>query len=145
VLSFSRLHFTFHASAIRIGADMARILVADDYKPFRLFLKTLLERHDDWSVCGVAKNGDEAVQKAIKLKPAVILLDIEMPKLDGLSACRLIREKVPTSEIIILTVYQSIELARVASESGAWGYVSKTLISRDLIRAIEAAMSDGLA
>jgi len=120
---------------------MARILIADDSKPFRTFLKTLLERHDDWSVCGVAKNGDEAVQKAIKLKPVVILLDIEMPKLDGLSACRLIREKVPTSEILILTVYQSLELARTAAESGAWGYVSKTLISRDLIPAIEAMLS----
>jgi DNA-binding NarL/FixJ family response regulator len=120
---------------------MARILIAEDNKRFRTFLRTLLEqRHDDWSVCGVAKNGDETVQKAIKLKPEVILLDIEMPKLDGLSACRLIREKVPTSEILILTVYQSLELARIAAESGAWGYVSKTLVSRDLIPAIEAMM-----
>jgi two-component system, chemotaxis family, protein-glutamate methylesterase/glutaminase len=72
---------------------MARILIADDNRPFRTFLKTLLERHDDWSVCGVAKNGDEAVLKAIELKPDLILLDVEMPKLDGLSACRLIRRK----------------------------------------------------
>ena len=120
---------------------MGRILIAEDNKRFRTFLRTLLEqRHDDWSVCGVAKNGDEAVQKAIELKPDVILLDIEMPKLDGFSACRLIREKAPTSEILILTVYQSLELARIAAESGAWGYVSKTLISRDLIPAIEAMM-----
>jgi DNA-binding NarL/FixJ family response regulator len=132
------VHFILHASAICIEADMARILIAEDNERFRTFLRTLLEqRHDDWSVCGVAKNGDEAVQKAIKLKPDVILLDIEMPKLDGLSACRLIREKVPTSEILILTVYQSLELARIAAESGAWGYISKTLISRDLIPAIE--------
>jgi len=120
---------------------MARILIADDNEPFRALLKTLLERHDDWSVCGVAKSGDEAVQKAVELKPDVILLDIEMPKLDGLSACRVIREKVPTSEVLILTVYQSLDLARVAAESGAWGYVSKSTISRDLIRAIEAMMS----
>ena len=120
---------------------MARILIADDNKPFRTFLKTLLERHGDWSVCGVAKNGDEAVQKAIELKPDLILLDIEMPKFDGLSACRVIRAKVPTSEILILTVYQSLELARVAAESGARGYVSKSSISKDLIPAIEAMMS----
>jgi two-component system, response regulator PdtaR len=120
---------------------MARILIADDNKRFRTFLKTLLERHEGWSVCSAAKNGDEAVQKAIELKPDVILLDIEMPKLDGLSACRLIRKNVPTSKILILTVYQSLELARIAAESGAWGYVSKTLISRDLIPAIEAMMS----
>jgi len=69
---------------------MPRILIADDSKPFRTFLTTLLERHDDWAVCGVAENGDEAVQKAIELKPDLILLDIEMPKLDGLSACRVI-------------------------------------------------------
>ena len=122
---------------------MARILIADDSKPFRAFLKTLLERHEGWSVCGVAKNGDEAVKKAIELKPDLILLDIEMPKIDGLNACRLIREKVPTSEILILTVYQSLDLARVAAESGAWGYVSKSSISRDLIPSIEAVMSRG--
>jgi len=120
---------------------MARILIADDNKRFRTFLRTLLERHDGWSVCGVAKNGDEAVQKAIELKPDLILLDIEMPKLDGLRACRLIRKKVPRSEILILTVYQSLELARIAAESGAWGYVSKNSISRDLIPAIEAMMN----
>jgi two-component system, NarL family, response regulator NreC len=145
VPSFSQpacaVHFIFHASAIGIGADMARILIADDNKPFRTFLKTLLERHEGWSVCGVAKNGDEAVQKAIELKPDLILLDIEMPKLDGLSACRLIQKKVPTSKILILTVHQSLELARIAAESGAWGYVSKSSISRHLIPAIEAMMS----
>ena len=107
------VHFIFHASAICTGAVMARILIADDNKPFRTFLKRLLEHHDDWSVCGMAKNGDEAVQKAVELKPDLILLDIEMPKLDGLSACRLIRERVPTSEILILTVYQSLDLARM--------------------------------
>jgi two-component system, NarL family, response regulator NreC len=145
VPSFSQpacaVHFIFHASAIGIGADMARILIADDNKPFRTFLKTLLERHEGWSVCGVAKNGDEAVQKAIELKPDIILLEIEMPKLDGLSACRLIRKKVPTSKILILTVCQSLEVARIAAESGAGGYVSKSFISRDLIPAIEAMMS----
>jgi len=124
---------------------MARILIADDNRPFRTFLKTLLEQHDDWSVCGVAKNGDEAVQKAIELKLDFILLDIEMPKLDGLSACRLIRERVPMSEILILTVYESLDLARSAAESGACGYVSKSSISRDLIPAIEAMMSHGPA
>jgi DNA-binding NarL/FixJ family response regulator len=119
---------------------MARILIADDNKAFRAFLKTLLERHDNWAVCGMAKNRDEAVQKAIELKPDLILLDIEMPKLDGLSACRVIRAKVPTSEILILTVYESLDLARSAAESGAWGYVSKSSISR-LIQTIEAMMS----
>jgi DNA-binding NarL/FixJ family response regulator len=140
----SGCHFP-HASAIGIGTDMARILIADDSRPFRTFLKTLLERHDGWSVCGVAKNGDEAVQKAVELKPDLILLDIEMPKLDGLSACRLIRERVPMSEILILTVYESLDLARSAAESGAWGYVSKGSLSRDLIPAIEAMMSHGPA
>jgi DNA-binding NarL/FixJ family response regulator len=135
------VRFIFHAGAIGIGADMARILIADDNKPSRTLLKTLLERHDDWSVCGVAENGDDAVQKAIELKPDIILLEIEMPKLDGLSACRLIRKKVPRSEILIFTVYQSLELARIAAESGAWGYVSKSFISRDLIPAIEAMMN----
>jgi len=135
------VHFIFHAGAIGIGADVARILIADGNKASRTLLKTLLERHDDWSVCGVAENGDEAVQKAIELKPDIILLEVEMPKLDGLSACRLIRKKVPRAEILILTEYQSLELARIAAQSGAGGYVSKSLITRDLIPAIEAMMN----
>jgi response regulator NasT len=123
---------------------MPRILIADHKEFFRTGLKKLVEQHHDWSVCGEAKNGEEAVEKAIELKPDVILLDIQMPLLDGLSACRLILQKVPTAKILILTVYQSLDLARIAADAGAWSYISKNFVSSELIPAIEGMMDHRL-
>jgi DNA-binding NarL/FixJ family response regulator len=123
---------------------LPRILIADDSEFFRISLKKLIEQHHDWSVCAEAENGREAVEKAIELEPDVILLDIQMPRLDGLSACRLIRQKVPTAKILILTVYQSLDLARIAADSGAWGYISKNFVSSELIPAIEGMMNHRL-
>jgi two-component system response regulator NreC len=120
---------------------MPRILVVDDNEFFRNSLRKLIEQHHDWSVCGEAENGREAVERAIELKPDVILLDIHMPRLDGLNACRLIRQKVPTSRVLILSMYQSLDLARIAADAGAWGYLSKNFVSTGLISEIEAMMN----
>ena len=117
---------------------MVRILIVDDKELVRSGLKMLLERHVGWAICGEAADGSEAIEKAVELQPDIILLDIAMPNLDGLSACRMIREKVPSSDILILTILQSLELARIAADSGAWGYVSKDVLGRDLISTIEA-------
>jgi DNA-binding NarL/FixJ family response regulator len=115
-----------------------RILIADDNLLVRSGLKMLLERHADWSVCGEASDGRDAVEKAAKLKPDVILLDISMPAMDGLTAAELIRERAPESEILIVTLHPSIEMARYASQIGVRGYIVKTLVGSDLEPAIEA-------
>src|SRR5271156_6465387 len=109
-----------------------RILIADDNSLVRSGLKMLLQRHADWSVCGEASDGRDAVEKATELKPDVILLDISMPAMDGLTAAELIRERVPESEILIVTLHPSIEMARYASQIGVRGYIVKSLVGSDL-------------
>jgi DNA-binding NarL/FixJ family response regulator len=114
-----------------------RILVADDKPLVRSGLRMLLEQHESWTVCGEAADGIEAVEQAVALKPDVILLDISMPKLDGLTAVPLIREKVPTAAIIVLTLYKSLNMARIAAQAGAAAYITKSLLTNDLVSTIE--------
>ena len=116
-----------------------RILIADDSPAVRTGLKMLLEMHADWSVCGEAADGKDAVQKAAALKPDVILLDISMPAMDGLTAAELIRRDSPDAEILIVTHFESLDLARYAAQTGVRGYIAKSRIGTDLERAIEAA------
>jgi DNA-binding NarL/FixJ family response regulator len=105
----------------------------------RAGLKLLLQIHEGWTVCGEAVNGEDAVQKAAQLKPDVILLDISMPAMDGLSAAELIRRDSPDAEILIVTLFESLDLARYAAQTGVRAYISKSRIGTDLEKAIEAA------
>ncbi|MGA8554745.1 MAG: response regulator transcription factor [Candidatus Acidiferrales bacterium] len=124
-----------------VGGIMLRILIADDKDLVRAGLRMLLEKHANWTVCGEAVDGSEAVAKAIDLQPDLILLDIAMPKLDGLKACRLLRDIAPNLEILVLTLYESPNVARAAEAAGAHGYISKALIPTELIPAIETITS----
>jgi DNA-binding NarL/FixJ family response regulator len=114
-------------------------LIADDNAFVRSGIKMLLGLHEDWCVCGEAEDGRDAVQKAIDLKPDIVLLDISMPAMDGLSAAELIRREAPETEILIVTHYQSLDLARYAAQTGVRGYIAKSHLSSDLEAAIEAA------
>ena len=122
--------------------ESLRILIADDQPLVRTGLRMLLERHRDWTICGEAEDGIEAVEQAVALKPDVILLDISMPKLDGLMAVPLIRERVPDASIIILTLYQSVSMERIAAHAGATVYITKSLLTRDLVPAIESLQAE---
>jgi len=115
-----------------------RILIADDQSEVRSALKMLLERHEGWTVCGEAADGTQAVKRAVDLKPDIVLLDISMPKLNGLIAAHLIREKNPDSKIIFLTLHDTIGMARIASKTGAASYVTKSLAATHLVPQIEA-------
>lgn len=99
----------------------------------------LLRLHREWIVCAEVENGRDAVEKALELKPDVILMDISMPAMDGLTAAELIRRDAPESEILIVTHFESLDLARYAAQTGVRGYISKSHISSDLEAAIEAA------
>jgi CheY-like chemotaxis protein len=94
-----------------------QILVADDHELIRAGLKTQLEEHADWKVCGEADDGRAAVELAGKLKPDVVVLDISMPELNGIEAARQIRKACPKTEILILTMRARCRRARVHFEN----------------------------
>src|ERR1700692_1212930 len=103
------------------AARKLRILVADDHELVRRGILGLLRAQRGWKVAGEAANGREAVEKAKKLRPDVIILDIGMPNLDGLGATRQIREAAPNTEILILTMHESNQMVRRVLEAGARG------------------------
>ncbi len=101
-------------------------------------LRALLGLQPDWEVIDEAEDGSEAVDKVQRLNPDVVVLDISMPKMGGLEACRLIRETAPQCEILILTQHDSPQMLREALDAGARGYVMKSHAARDLLDAVEA-------
>jgi len=115
-----------------------RILVVDDHPIVRQGLKTLLEGHLGWQVIGEASDGAEALDKAKELSPDVMVLDVTMPRMNGLEACRLLRRQFPELEILFVTQHDSPQMMREALEAGARGYVVKSNAARDLLAAVEA-------
>lgn len=115
-----------------------RILVVDDHPIVRQGLKTLLEGHSGWEVIGEASDGAEALEKAKNLNPDVMVLDVTMPRMNGLEACRLLRRQSPALEILFVTQHDSPQMMREALEAGARGYVVKSNAARDLLAAVEA-------
>jgi DNA-binding NarL/FixJ family response regulator len=117
---------------------MLRILIADDHELARNGIRSLLEDHAGWEVCGEAKDGREAVACASTLKPDVCLLDIGMPNLNGLDAARQIMAMSPDARILILTVHDSEQMVREVLATGARGFLLKSDAGRDLLAAVDA-------
>ena len=115
-----------------------RILIADDHYLVRQGLRSLIESHEGWEVCGEAVDGREAVQKCKELKPDLLILDICMPKLNGVDAARQILRANPTQRILIVTDVDSEEVIRESLEAGVRGWVWKSDGAPDLISAMEA-------
>jgi len=114
-----------------------KILLADDHDLMRRGLKSLIGPRPDWSICGEAHTGSQAVALAKQHQPDVAILDISMPELNGLEAARRIRTVSPKTEILILSVHYSDHLIREILRLGIRGYMVKTDSDRDLITAIE--------
>jgi DNA-binding NarL/FixJ family response regulator len=115
-----------------------RILLADDHEVVRAGLRALLEEQQGWEVVAEAVDGREAVEKATKLKPDVVVIDIAMPSLNGLEAVRQIVKAVPHCRVLVLTMYDSDPLIQQVLQAGARGYLLKSDAGRDLVSAIDA-------
>jgi DNA-binding NarL/FixJ family response regulator len=120
--------------------SLVRILVVDDSKDWLRQVRLLLQSRPECQVIAEASDGSEAVQKAEELKPDLILLDIGLPKLNGIEAARLIRQHSPNSEIIFLSQNKDPDFAWAALGTGALGYVRKTDTERELLPAVDAVL-----
>lgn len=119
-----------------------RLVLADDHEIIRLGLRTLLQRQANWSVVGEAVNGEEAVEMVLALEPHVALLDIAMPKLNGLDATRVILSHDAHVKILLLSAHDSTQVISEVLDSGAKGFVLKSEAVRDLVAAVEAVRSN---
>lgn len=116
-----------------------RILLADDNYTLRGQLREILESRPGWQVVAEAVNGREAVQKAGRVRPDVLVMDYSMPELDGISAIPEVHRTAPETEIVLLTVHDARFTAGRVVDAGARAYVVKSRIMRDLMPAVEAA------
>lgn len=115
-----------------------RILLADDHEMVRQGLRAVIEEQRGWEVCGEARTGREAVDKAGELKPDVVIMDFTMPELNGMEATRQIHAALPRTQVLILTMHESEELVREVLAAGARGYMLKSDAGRALVDAIQA-------
>lgn len=115
-----------------------RILIVDDHAVVRRGVRSLLESQAGWDIAGEATSGREAVDMAKRLRPDVVVMDLSLPELNGLDATRQILKDSPRSEILVLTMHHSEELAREVLQAGARGYVLKSDADANLIAAVES-------
>jgi two-component system, NarL family, response regulator LiaR len=116
-----------------------RVVVVDDHMIVREGLSTLLEAFADMQLAGEAASGEEAVQLCAKVRPQVVLMDLIMPGMGGISAIRAIRKNQPETQVLVLTSFKEKEYVRGALEAGAIGYLLKNLSAAELAQAIRMA------
>jgi len=114
-----------------------RVLVVDDHEVVRRGLTSLLVAHPECVICGEATQGKEAIEKAIDVRPDVIIMDVSMPTLNGLEATRTLRTLLPSCEILVLSQHDSPEMVRQAFRAGARGYVVKSSVGKNLWDALQ--------
>ena len=115
------------------------VLIVDDHSVVREGLRVFLQLQDGIEVAGEAGDGEEALEQALALRPDVILMDLVMPKLDGVAAMRELRARVPESRVIVLTSFLDDERLLPSIQAGAAGYLLKNSEPAELVRAIRAA------
>lgn len=120
-------------------AKRIRVLIADDHQVVRDGLSAILQTKDDIVVVGEARDGMEAVEKTRQLQPDVVLMDISMPRMNGVEATKLIKEHVPQARVVVLTMYEEEEYIFDLVKTGVAGYLLKTSDSALIVKAIRAA------
>lgn len=116
-----------------------KVLIVDDQTLIRDGLTTICERMPDVEVVGTAGDGEEAIRLAAERQPDVILMDLRMPRMDGIEATRRIRERHPDTQVVVLTTFSDDESVSAAIGAGAIGYLTKDAGRDDIRRALEAA------
>ncbi|MCX6028318.1 MAG: response regulator transcription factor [Chloroflexi bacterium] len=119
---------------------MIRVIIADDHHLVRQGIRALLEKAGDMQVIGEAADGQEAVEMAERLQPDVLLLDIAMPRLNGVEAAGRVRSLDLPVQVVILSMYSDETLVRQALRSGARGYLLKSSVTEELLLAVRAAV-----
>jgi len=123
-----------------LAISPSRVLVVDDFEPFRRFVASILQQHPELQIIYEVSDGLEAVQKSEELQPDLIVLDIGLPKLNGIEAAQQIRELSPNSRILFVSQESSADLVQRALSVGAWGYVVKADAGNELLTAVNTVL-----
>jgi PAS domain S-box-containing protein len=126
-------------------ASRKQILIADDHEMLRRGLRAMLEKEADWEICGEATDGRDAVEKATHLRPDLVILDINMPVLNGLAAVRQILRNAPHAKILVFTVHDSDQTVKDILAAGAHAFLSKSNASDDLLRVVKGLLESAAA
>ena len=123
-------------------SPMPRILLVDDDARVRHVISRMLSRHADWEICGEAADGQESIDQARATHPDVVLMDVSMPRMNGLDATRILRREIPQLDVILVSQNDPKIVAYQAAEVGARAYCSKSDLARDLLPIIERTLED---
>jgi DNA-binding NarL/FixJ family response regulator len=126
-----------HAKRYRIK-NTIKVLIADDHALIRQFLRSVLEQEEDITVIGEATDGEETLSLVRSLDVNIVIIDIAMPKLNGIEATRIIKKEFPDIHILVLTIYDDSEHILSILEAGASGYLTKNIIGETIPRTIRA-------
>lgn len=128
---------------VQLSNEQIRLCIVDDHSFIRESLHTILDGQKDLQVVGMAEDGERALELCERLKPDVVLMDLEMPNLDGIHATKMIKEKWPDIRVLILSTFQDTERAKEIIRNGADGYVLKSIDSRELAESIRLVYRGG--
>jgi CheY-like chemotaxis protein len=123
-----------------LSLPLSRVLVAEDYRDWRRQIRSLLQSRPEIEIVCEVADGAEAIEKAAELRPDLILMDLRLPVLNGIEACRRIRRANPRSKILFLSQEKSTDVVQAALDTGALGYVNKADAAPELARAIDAVL-----
>lgn len=127
-----------------VAASQVRILIVDDHEVMRLGIRNLLESQPTWTVCGEARDGREAVAKALQLNPDIVIMDVSMPGMNGLEATQAIGRSNLDIPVILFSLHLSEDLSgHLTGGTSIRGAVSKSNAARDLVDAVETVLNGG--
>lgn len=126
-----------------MSTTTVRVLLADDHAITREGTRRLIETQESFSVIAEAADGEEAIRLTRELEPDIVLLDVSMPRADGLQVARVIRQSLPRTRIVVLTGYDSPPYTRALRHLGVHGYLSKSASTNEILQALRAVTSGG--